>query len=121
MKKHCPQCDSIFFGRSDKLFCSVSCKNQFHNTQRKNNIAYTVDQSLHANRSILNMLISEDSQQTGWDRKVLDKLGFNFQVFTGILVQPDGKFKYRVYEFAWSEEQDDLIMLERYTMEMETA
>jgi len=67
------------------------------------------------------MLISEDSPHAGWDRKVLVKLGFNFQVFTGIAPMKDGKFKYRVYEYAWREEPGDIIVLERFAMEMGPA
>ena len=117
MKKRCPQCETAFYGRTDKLFCSVACKNQFHNQQRKSDITHSVDHVLHTNRSILQKLISEDSPQAIWDRGVLLKLGFDFQVFTGIMPKADGKFMYRVYEYAWREEPADLIIMERVSME----
>ena len=113
MKKQCPHCQSYFYGRTDKLFCSLACKNSFHNLHRKSDIAYSVDQVLHHNRTILQQLVPPDSKQATWNRHVLEKLGFKFEVVTGFTHGDNGKIVRRVYEFTWDEEPNDDILLER--------
>jgi endogenous inhibitor of DNA gyrase (YacG/DUF329 family) len=39
----CPECDSNVFGRSDKRFCSINCKNNHHNAARKKNKPLTLE------------------------------------------------------------------------------
>lgn len=35
MARTCPQCGASFHGRSDKIFCSDSCRSDFHNERRR--------------------------------------------------------------------------------------
>ena len=113
MKKQCPHCQSYFFGRTDKLFCSLACKNSFHNQNRKSDLAYTIDHDLHHNRTVLQQLIPLEVKKATWSRKVLEKLGFKFELVTGFTRTSNGKIIRKVYEYTWGESTGDDIDLER--------
>jgi hypothetical protein len=113
MKKTCPVCHHEFTGRSDKRFCSVSCKNAYHNTVFKEESIIKVDQALHRNKLILQQLIPVAVTQATLDRAILEKLGFHFELITGIYVSPEGVMKRRVYDYCWSEAGESAIGIER--------
>lgn len=58
MKKNCPICDKEFYGRIDKKYCSIDCKNKLNNQLRtpKKDIIIKIDTLLHRNHHILSML-----------------------------------------------------------------
>jgi hypothetical protein len=113
MKKNCPICQKAFSGRSDKMFCSVECKNQFHNEQRKQGLVNTIDQTLHHNRTILQQLMPPAANNAILERVVLERLGFQFDNITGLATIEPGKVLRKVYEFLWSEHSDGKISVER--------
>ena len=51
----CKICKNPLTGRSDKMFCSIECKNYYHTNLRRvtRDTAYDIDIMLHRNRSIL--------------------------------------------------------------------
>lgn len=52
----CENCHEEFKGRSNKKFCSTSCKNQFHNhrNKEKNALFNELNKQLQRNYSVLN-------------------------------------------------------------------
>ncbi len=115
MKKDCPVCKKTFFGRSDKLFCSTECKNNFHNSQRRNSIVNTTNHLLIQNRLILQQLVSEKSEKEILERVVLERLGYKFDFFTGIVPSNSYPLVKKVYEFTLVEMPNGNIMVERQT------
>lgn len=73
----CLECGSIFRGRKDKHFCSLSCKNRYHNRQlmdKRQQRAKTVA-ALTENYMVLEALLNEG--KTGAGLEELSELGFD--------------------------------------------
>lgn len=113
MKKACPICNKTFLGRSDKIFCSSSCKNIFHNSRRKEGIIELVHHALLQNRAILYQLLPLNSESEIVERVVLQRLGFHFERITGVQCLTDSRMKKQVYEFVWEDLTPDKILVER--------
>ena len=82
----CPQCGKVIsFGRPDRRFCSVSCKNRWHNRRRypnKGKEMSRVLRVLYKNREVLEKLMR--LELNGIDRPTLIHLGFNLNYFTSL-------------------------------------
>lgn len=79
----CLECGTAIYGRSDKKFCSVTCKNAYHNNilngqkkARNRTIA-----ALTVNYDILDKLIKNNIRTIGIDR--IKELGFDENYSTG--------------------------------------
>lgn len=99
----CKVCRQLLRGRSDKIFCSLHCKNHYHANLRRatKRAAYTTDKILHRNRSILLEIMGNHRRQQQVDRKVLDKKKFNYHYLTGYYLGKTGKIYHYVYDFSW--------------------
>jgi hypothetical protein len=113
MKKICPLCERPYSGRSDKLFCSIECKNNHHNSLRKQGVVNMINQSLHQNRTVLFHLLHAGTNTETVERVVLERLGFQFELMTGVSNKSNGHICWKVYEFEWSELPDGSIRIER--------
>lgn len=104
--KKCLDCGTDFFGRSDKKFCSDSCRNAYNNLVNSNNelIVKRVNRSLRKNRRILNTLNPEDKIKVSMSQLI--KKGFDFDLITSIYTTKEGKS----YRFCY--EQGYLILSE---------
>ena len=102
-KKKCIICKKEFTGRTDKIFCSLPCKNEYNVKLRRTTTKATkkVDDILHRNRSILLELMGNRTTQTSVDRMVLDKKKFNFSYITGYSINKQGKTYHHVYDFSY--------------------
>lgn len=111
----CKMCKISIVGRSDKKFCSIECKNNYHFRLRKNTetIAKKIDVILHRNRSILLELLGKDTYHKKLKRLTLAKKKFNFKYMTHYNVNKQGKIYHHVYDFAWMEFSDDQILIVR--------
>ena len=111
--KQCKVCHQEFTGRSDKIFCSVKCKNIYHIRLKKNTdkAVRKINQILHRNRRILFELMSEMTVQKTIDRLVLDKRGFNFLYHTHLQINSKGKTYHYIYDYGWMSFSDDRIMI----------
>ncbi len=111
----CRMCKSTMQGRSDKLFCSLGCKNEYHIKLRRvtTKATETTDIILHRNRSILLEVIGKNRKQKKLDRTVLDKKKFNFHYVTGYHFNSRGKMYNYVYDFAWMIFSDKEVLIVR--------
>jgi len=114
-KRKCKICGTPITGRSDKIFCSVKCKNIYHHRLRKNTeiAVKNIDKILHRNRSILFELMGKQKKQIKVDRIELDKKKFNYKYHTHFYVNSRGKTYYYVYDFAWMSFSDNEIMIRK--------
>jgi len=82
----CAQCGMpLYYGRVDRRFCSLECKNRWHNSQRYLNREKEVKRVLKIldnNRNVLNKLLKLDMHSV--DRPTLLHLGFNLSYFTSL-------------------------------------
>jgi len=62
IKTNCLNCEKNFFGRSDKKFCSTTCKNRYNYQLKKEtkDITKTIDGILHRNRIILKIWLFDN-------------------------------------------------------------
>ncbi len=105
-KKNCPNCEKEFKGRSDKKFCSITCKNAFNYELRRKTkeITRTIDNILHRNYEILNVLMDKSKgKKAMFDRLILEQAGFQFNYHTSSYVNSQKKTYFYVYDFAWME------------------
>ncbi len=97
--KKCKNCGKPTSGRSDKKFCSASCKNDYNNViRRKNAFHRSIDRALLKNRNIIIALL--DKGQTKIKREALIKKGFNFSVHTEIAHTTKGAY-YFIYDVGY--------------------
>ena len=113
--KACRLCKNTFVGRSDKIFCSVSCKSNYHRRLRATNPPYTqtIDKILHRNRTILLELMGKHARQKKVRSIELDRKKFNFNYITRYTVNKHGKTYHHVYDFAWMRFSNDDILIVR--------
>ena len=113
--KKCKMCKALIKGRRDKIFCSVSCKSDYHNRLNKATIdaAEKIDKILHRNRSILLELMGKESKQKKLDKKLLDVKKFNWTYITHYHVNSHNKMVHYVYDFSWMIFSDQEIMIKR--------
>lgn len=116
MPRTCPICKAPVAGRSDKTFCSIACKNDYHVRLRRATAKAVreTDKILHRNRSILLELMGKNITQKKLPRVDLDKKKFNFNYYTGSYLNAKGKRYHYVYDFAWMEFSDQEILIVKY-------
>lgn len=82
----CPQCGKLLvYGRVDRRFCSVACKNLWHNRLRypaHEKEIKRVLRILNNNRDVLDRLLRVGI--THLDRVSLEHMGFNVNYFTSM-------------------------------------
>ena len=114
MKKKCQQCGQETWGRSDKKFCSLTCKNTYATATRRTtrDAVVEIDGYLHRNREILAMIMGEVSK-VELDRVVLTRTGFRYDYHTGTYLNKEGKLYRLVYDFAWMDFSDQKVLVVR--------
>ncbi|UBM60054.1 hypothetical protein LAG90_05265 [Marinilongibacter aquaticus] len=113
--KKCKICKRNLHGRSDKLFCSVACKNYYHVNLRRATFdeAKSIDRFLHRNRSILLEIMGKNTVQKKVEREVLEKKKFRFNYLTHFYRNTQGKIMHYVYDFGWMQFSTDEILVVR--------
>ena len=113
-KRYCPTCQTIIRGRSDKKFCSVKCKSQYHHAQQKHSDRGTevIDKILHRNRAILIELMG-DYKQKQISILELEKRKFNFNHITRYTINSKGKTYNWVYDYSWMQFSSGLVLINK--------
>ena len=99
----CILCEANVIGRSDKKFCSIKCKSNYHRKLSSQTSFATsrIDKILHRNRSILFEIMGENKFQIQIDKILLDRKKFNFTYVTGYYINSRNKTYNYVYDFSW--------------------
>lgn len=116
VEKKCKMCNvKPIIGRSDKLFCSVKCKSNYHFKLRQvtNIEAKKIDTLLHRNRSILLEILGKKRKTLKVKRYILEKKNFRFKYHTHFNINSSNKMYHYVYDIAWMEFSDDEILITR--------
>ncbi len=100
-KRNCKRCGERFVGRSDKIFCCDSCRNDYHNYLRRerNKGMNLVNSILSRNREIIRSLLSKGIASI--DTRQLSMLSFDFGHFTSIDKRILGRTCYHIYEYCY--------------------
>ena len=115
MRKKCKICKKILRGRSDKLFCSVACKNYYHKHLRKasQKAALQINEYLRRNHSILLEVLGKNKTQIKVYRNVLEQKKFRFKYHTHTHINSKQKVFYYIYDLAWMSFSDDEVLIVR--------
>ena len=108
--RQCCVCDKPLYGRSDKVFCDIHCKNKYHSDVRKHTkSASAVNiKILRKNYVILCTLLGDPCDKYMVKKLKLKELGFNFDVVSGVSQTPYG-LKFDLFEFSWFYSRNDNI------------
>ncbi len=111
----CKICKAPIKGRANKVFCSTKCKNFYHKNLRSvtKKEAYSIDQILHRNRSILLEILGKTGQKIKVNRLLLEEKKFRFKYLTHFHVNSSGKMIHYLYDLAWAEFSDDEVLVLR--------
>lgn len=115
MKQKCKICHNPLVGRSDKIFCSPYCKNQYHSKLRNASIKAAADINgfLLRNHGILLEILGKNKSQIKVYRNVLEKKKFRFKYHTHLHVNSRNKTFHYIYDLAWMQFSDDEILVVR--------
>ncbi len=113
--KTCKVCQKKLKGRSDKIFCSIGCKNHYHKHLRfiTKKAAKQIDGYLKRNYKILIELLKQNKTQIKVYRNQLTQKGFRFKYHTHFHINSKNKMYHYVYDLAWMEFSDDEILIVR--------
>ncbi len=116
-KRLCRLCKQPFSGRADKIFCSATCKAQYHMKLNKVTMGASerIDKILHRNRSILLEIMGKNSRQKKVVKAILDSKKFHFGYITHFHINSHNKTVHYVYDFSWMIFSDQEILIKRVT------
>lgn len=111
----CRLCKKEIKGRTDKIFCSIGCKNEYHTKLRKVTTKETqlIDSILHRNRAILLEIMGKYSKEKLILREVLDNKKFNYKYHTHTYLNKNNKLYKYVYDFGWMEFSNQKVLIIR--------
>lgn len=118
--RSCCVCDKKLYGRSDKVFCDIHCKNKYHSELRKQTKTAlgATNEMLLKNYVILTQIFAENCDRAVVKKTALEKLQFNFNAITGIEKTRYGN-KLKIYEFGWYYgSHDDIVILRDLDQQM---
>ncbi len=113
--KKCKMCPTMFYGRSDKIFCSAKCKTAYHEKLNKvtNEATAKIDKILHRNRSILLEILGKKGTYKKVHRRQLDAKNFNWHHITSFHINTQNKVVNYVYDFSWMLFSDHEVLVTR--------
>jgi len=98
----CIICEKQLYGRSDKVFCDIHCKNKYHSEIRKTTRTVSAEtlKMLQQNWVILAGLMTDNCDRFILKKVTLERLGFKFDTISH--VESRGlQLRYSVFEFSY--------------------
>jgi hypothetical protein len=114
-RRACKLCKDPVYGRKDKVFCSVTCKAEYHKRLKEVTSEATrqTDKILHRNRSILLEILGKKRSRLSIPKQELAVRNFKFHYLTGLYENNRGKRYNLVYDFAWTEFSSGEVLIVR--------
>jgi hypothetical protein len=111
----CRLCKQPVTGRGDKIFCSATCKANYHIKLNKvtTEASERIDKILHRNRSILLEIMGINTTQKKVPRALLDSKKFHFGYITHYHINAQNKMIHHVYDFSWMHYSDQEILIKK--------
>ncbi|MEX1002278.1 MAG: hypothetical protein WDZ35_09215 [Crocinitomicaceae bacterium] len=108
----CITCDKKFEGRANKRFCSISCKNKYHNkkNREKEAVVHEINKILHKNWVTLHQLY-DIYRSSPISMDVAEAYGFNKNYFTHIHNSPFGEKYTMIYDLGLKSHIDNKIQI----------
>lgn len=113
-QKTCPCCASLVIGRSDKIFCSIKCKNIHHNAARSQlNLQFKQTQKLiHRNLIVLEGILGSSHNEMTIHKDTLFHYGFNLHCCTSV-TKIGKKIFYHLGNYSYSICSNGVIKVKR--------
>lgn len=117
-KRHqriCRLCKQPFTGRTDKIFCTPTCKATYHLKLNKVTLKASsrIDAILHRNRSILLEIMGKNSTQKKVSKTLLDSKKFHFGYITHYHLNSQNKTVHYVYDYSYIIFSDQEVLIKR--------
>ena len=113
----CHNCKAYLKGRSDKKFCSLKCKNAWHNAQNKQkNLKFKyADIQMHKNWVALDKYYNMSQGTNFISIILLYQQGFNPEFYNGnVTINETGEKLYVVYDYGFIINQESKIKIYYY-------
>ena len=109
---NCIACSTDFEGRSNQKYCSVKCKNSYHNVKNKVKEAHVseLNRILHKNWVVLSKLY-EIYRSSPISLQIARAHGFIDKYHTHIHKSPRGENYTMIYDFGFKNHIDDQIQI----------
>lgn len=113
--KNCLNCGAPLYGRPDKLFCSDSCKDSWHNIRRSRirKKRASVMSILNNNHEILSALLQ--SGRTVWITPLVEAMGFKPDYFTKLVEIKSGSIRCECFDIRYEVSKTKLSRLKLIT------
>ncbi len=112
----CIICETNIYGRSDKVFCGIDCKNKYHSEVRKTTKTVSAEtiKLINKNWKILTNLMTDKGCQLTTKKLTLQRLGFSFDVATNVHTK-FGFINLGIYNYTYYITKNDkvVVMLEK--------
>lgn len=114
-RRTCPICKQRVIGRTDKKFCSATCKSAYHKrlSAHTHEATHRIDKILHRNRSILQEMMGKKRNKIKVPTIDLEKKKFNFNYITKYIINKEGKEYRYVYDFSYMTFSTDEVLIDR--------
>ena len=111
--RHCLECGEPIYGRSDKKFCTISCKNRYHGQMRRwhNQLYANTMECLNNNYDILENLYR--LHRTSCPITDLCDMGFRPEHVTHKVEKKGKHLEYRCFDFVYNMSGNKLFNLRR--------
>lgn len=108
----CIQCGSTFQGRSNKKFCSLTCKNTHHNDayREQNKVLTQLDKILHKNRAVL-LDMYNVYRSSPIKLETLQARGFHPNYHTHFFNSPVGDKYTMIYDVGYKVHYDNQVQI----------
>lgn len=115
MERKCKICGKKLYGRADKIFCDVGCKNEYHKNVRyiTKQVAIEINSYLKRNYAILWEILGKNKVQIKVHRNVLENKNFHFLYHTHFHINSRNKMYLYIYDICYMEFSDDEILIVR--------
>ncbi len=111
---HCPICGDKILGRSDKIFCTPTCKAVYHHRRKLQvmPISRPIISMLNRNWVILQELYEEIGKKKFFvSLAQLNKAGFHSKYYNTSETNKQGKTYYYIYDFGWMQFSEKEVMI----------
>ncbi len=108
----CKTCSKEFKGRPNQKFCSIKCKNSFHNVKNREKESHVIEvnKHLHKNWSTLENLY-KIYRSAPISKDILRSFGFNDKYLTHIHTSPVGEKYIMIYDYGYKNHIDNQIQI----------
>ncbi len=108
----CTSCQSEFAGRTNQKFCSLNCKNKFHNqrNREKEQVVHQVNRILHKNWIALHKLY-DIYRSAPISMDIVQAYGYDPNYFTHMHSSPIGEKYTMSYDVGYKNHIDNTIQI----------